>query len=45
MALLSIRRFGPGDAALWFEDTTGKGHRSRVIGSERLLLAVVQLPD
>lgn len=39
------RRFGPGDAALLFEDTTGKGHQSRVIGTDRLVLAVVQLPD
>jgi hypothetical protein len=37
-----IRRFGPGDAVL-LEDTTGKGHRSRVVGSEEAILAVVQL--
>jgi hypothetical protein len=40
-----IRRFQVGDAALLLEDTTGKGHRSRVIGAEPLLLVVVQLPD
>jgi hypothetical protein len=37
-----IRRFGPGSATL-AEDTTGKGHRSRVIGDQEVLLAVVQL--
>jgi hypothetical protein len=37
-----IRRFGPGDAVL-VEDTTGKGHRSRVVGDEDVILAVVQL--
>ncbi len=38
-----VRRFKPGDALL-VEDTTGKGHRSRVVGEEPLLLAVVQMP-
>ena len=38
------RRFGPGSATL-IEDTTGKGHRSRVVGDAAALLAVVQLPD
>jgi hypothetical protein len=36
------RRFGPGDAVL-LEDTSGKGHRSRVVGGEDAILAVVQL--
>jgi len=40
-----IRRFKAGDAALLLEDTMGKGHRSRVIGAQHLVLAVVQLPD
>lgn len=39
-----VRRFGPGSITL-VEDTTGKGHRSRVVGTEAVLLAVVQLPD
>jgi hypothetical protein len=39
-----VRRFGPGSATL-AEDTTGKGHRSRVVGDADVLLAVVQLPD
>ncbi len=38
------RRFGPGSATR-VEDTTGKGHRSRVVGDTAALLAVVQLPD
>ncbi len=40
----ALRRFGPGSAAL-LEDTTGKGHRSRVVGDGDVLAAVVQLPD
>ena len=40
----TIRHFGPGDATL-VEDTTGKGHCTRVIGDAPLLLAVVQMPD
>ena len=39
-----IRSFGPGDVTL-VEDTTGKGHRSWAVGTEPILLAVVQLPD
>ncbi len=39
-----VRRFGPGSATL-AEDTTGKGHRSWVVGDVDALLAVVQLPD
>jgi hypothetical protein len=38
------RRHGPGSAVL-LEDTTGKGHRSRVVGDGDVLTAVVQLPD
>ena len=37
-----IRTFGPGNVTL-LEDTTGKGHRSRVVGEEGAILAVVQL--
>jgi len=40
----TIRRFGPGDVTI-VEDTTGKGHRSRVVGDTPPLLAVVQMPD
>ena len=39
-----VRRFGPGSITL-VEDTTGRGHRSRVIGTEDVLLAVVRLSD
>lgn len=39
-----IRRCGPGTVAL-VEDTTGRGHKSKVIGKDQLLLAVVQLED
>ena len=38
------RRYGPGSAAL-LADTTGKGHRSRVVGDGEVLAAVVQLAD
>ena len=38
------RRFGPGSASL-LEDTTGTGHRARVVGDGDVLAAVVQLPD
>jgi hypothetical protein len=38
------RRYGPGSAVL-LEDTIGKGHRARVVGSDDVLAAVVQLPD
>ena len=38
------RIFGPGDITL-LEDTTGKGHRSKVVGEEQVLLAVVQLGE
>ncbi|MCA1646650.1 MAG: cupin domain-containing protein [Chloroflexi bacterium] len=39
-----VRRFGPGSVTL-VEDTSGKGHTSRVVGDTDVLLAVVQLPD
>jgi hypothetical protein len=39
-----VRRFGPGNIAL-VEDTTGKGHAGRVIGTDDALLAIVYLPD
>ena len=38
------RRFVPGSATL-VEDTAGKGHRSRVVGDDAVLRAVVQLPS
>ncbi len=38
------RRYGAGSAAL-LEDTTGTGHRSRVVGDGDVLAAVAQLPD
>jgi hypothetical protein len=37
------RRCGPGSAAL-LEDTTGRGHRARVVGDEDVTAVVVQLP-
>ena len=39
-----IRRIGAGSVAL-IEDTSGKGHRSRVVGSSEVLIAVVKLTD
>lgn len=36
------RRYAPGNALL-LEDTTGKGHRSRVLGTADAVLAAVQL--
>lgn len=38
------RCFGPGSVVL-LEDTTGRGHRSRVVGDVDVRAAVVQLPD
>lgn len=38
------RRFGPGALALG-EDTSGTGHRSRVMGEVDAVFAVVQLAD
>lgn len=37
-----VRRLGPGDLCL-VEDTTGKGHVSRVVGSIRVLAAAIPL--
>lgn len=37
-----VRRFGTGSIIL-VEDTTGKGHRSHVVGSSETLIAVVRL--
>ena len=38
------RCFGPGSAVL-VEDTTGDGHRSRVMGDAEVVAAVVYLPE
>lgn len=38
------RTMGPG-AIVLVEDTVGKGHRSRVVGSEEVVIGVVQLED
>lgn len=37
-----VRRFGPGSIVL-LEDTAGKGHVTRVVSKERMLLAAVPL--
>jgi len=39
-----IRRIGAGGVTL-VEDTSGKGHRSRVVGSSDVLIAVVKFAD
>jgi len=39
----TTRRFGPGDAVL-FEDLTGQGHTSRIVGADRLA-AIVPLAE
>ena len=39
-----VRRFGPGSVIL-VEDTSGKGHLSRVVGTERMMAAAVPLAD
>ncbi len=39
-----VRRVGPGSVVL-VEDTTGKGHRSWVVGDADMLAVVVQLPS
>ena len=39
-----VRQFGPGSDTL-VEDTTGKGHKSRVAGTTDVLSAVVQLEN
>ena len=38
-----VRRFGPGSVTL-VEDTTGKGHRRRQVGSDDTVAVLVQLP-
>ena len=40
----ATRRF-PAGSVLLLEDTIGKGHATRVISQEDVLIAVVQLPD
>jgi hypothetical protein len=40
----TVRAFGPGTIVL-AEDTTGKGHKSRVTGSEEMLVVIVSLPN
>jgi hypothetical protein len=40
----TVRRVGPGSVVL-VEDTTGKGHVSKVVGQEDVLIAAVRLPD
>ena len=37
-----IRQFGPGSITL-VEDTSGKGHKSRVVGSDLVICVVIQL--
>ena len=39
-----VRNIGPGDIVL-VEDTTGKGHETRVVSDEDVHSAVVQLPE
>ena len=39
-----IRQFGPG-SIIFVEDTLGKGHRSRVVGSSEAIIAAVKLAD
>ena len=39
-----VRRLRPGDCAL-LEDTTGRGHDTRVIGTKAVVMALVQLSD
>lgn len=39
-----VRHFAPGSIML-VEDTSGKGHTTRVVGNDYGLVAVVQLPD
>jgi hypothetical protein len=39
-----VRRFAPGSVVL-VEDTSGKGHTTRVVGNDDVLLAIVQLAD
>jgi len=37
-----IRQFGPGSITL-VEDTSGKGHKSKALGNDKIVLAVIQL--
>lgn len=37
-----IRQFGPGSITL-IEDTFGKGHKSKAVGNDKIVLAVIQL--
>jgi Cupin domain len=39
-----VRRHGPGSVIL-LEDTWGKGHSTRVVGNDPVVVAIVQLPD
>ncbi len=39
-----VRTFGPGSVTL-VEDTTGKGHTSRVVGDQEVLTVVIQLEE
>lgn len=40
----SVRPLEPGTILL-VDDTTGKGHKTRVTGSEEMLVVIVTLPD
>lgn len=40
----TIRPLEPGTILLG-EDTTGKGHKTRVTGTEEVLVVIVTLPD
>jgi hypothetical protein len=37
-----IRQFGPGSITL-VEDTSGKGHKSKALGNDKIVLVVIQL--
>ena len=39
-----VRVFGPGSVTL-LEDTTGKGHTSRVVGDQEVFGVIIQLED
>ena len=39
-----IRQFGPGSITL-VDDTFGKGHKSRAIGNDKIVLVVIQLEE
>lgn len=40
----TVRRLEPGTILL-VEDTTGKGHKTRVTGADEMLVVIVTLPD